>query len=108
MREDVERPEDENVPQPVGEMLKNNDSSAEKPASPIEHVHGITLENLKEVFSSRGNEAHVKRLLLDAATLQAWRSQAHASNKQRDAMMKLGSHWNVPRYISGGKRAPHT
>jgi hypothetical protein len=98
--------QDENVSQPVVEMPKNNDSSAEKSASPIEHVHGITLENLKEAFSNRGNEAHVKKLLLGAATLQAWKSEAHPSHKQRDAMMKLGTDWNVPQKIFGKKRAP--
>ena len=69
-------------------------------------MHGITLENLKEVFSSRGNEARVKKLLSDAATLLAWKLEAHPTHKQRDAMMKLGSDWNVPQKISGKKRAP--
>ena len=85
---------------------KSNASSAQKPATSSERDSHMTINSLHDIFAKRSEEARVKKLLTDVATLCAWQSDAHASNKIRDAMMKLGSEWNVPQYAAGKKRAP--
>ena len=67
-------------------QLKSKASSAEQSALLI--THEIKLDNLSEIFAIRGKEAHVRKLLSDAATLRAWQSEAHPSNQERDAMTK--------------------
>ena len=85
---------------------KSNASSAEQPATSPERDPHMTINSLDDIFAKRSEEPGVKKLLTDVATLRAWQSEAHASNKIRDAMMKLGSEWNVPQKAVGKKRAP--
>ena len=85
-------------------QLKSKASSAEQSALLI--THEIKLDNLSEIFAIRGKEAHVRKLLSDAATLRAWQSEAHPSNQERDAMTKLGSDWNVPQKKSRKEESP--
>ena len=85
---------------------KSNASSAEQPAPSPERDPHMTINNVDDIFAKRSEEARVKKLLTDVAALRAWQSEAHASHKIRDAMMKLGSEWNVPQKAAGKKRAP--
>ena len=81
-------------------------ASAEKSARSPERVPDMTLSTLCDIFADRSEETRVKQFLCDVATLRAWQSQAHPSNKIRDAMTKLGSKWNVPQKAARKKRAP--
>jgi hypothetical protein len=85
---------------------RSNASSAEKPAGSPERVPDMTLSRLSELFADRSAETRVKKFLCDVATLRAWQSETHASNKIRDAMTKLGSKWNVTQKAHGKKKAP--
>ena len=80
-------------------------SSAEQPPTSPEYDPRMTIDSLNDIFAKRSEEAPVKRLLTDVATLRAWQSETPASHKTRDAMMKLGSVWNVPQKAAGKKRA---
>ena len=85
---------------------KSYASSAEQPSTAPERDPRMTIKSLDDIFAKRSEEPRVKKLLTDVATLRAWQSEASASNKLRDAMMKLGSIWNVPQKAAGKKRAP--
>ena len=45
-----------------------------------------------------------EELLQDTRILQIWKQSKKASNKVRDDMLKLGTHWNVARSVNRNKR----
>jgi hypothetical protein len=66
----------------------------------------VLLQNLTDMLLCRAKQAGVKKLLSDTSTLREWQAAARPTNKQRDAMMKLGSDWHVPQKAHGKKRLP--
>ena len=89
---------------PSARQPSGDAGNAEKLAAP--EMLKIFLGDCNKAFAGRCNEARVRRFLFAVDTLQAWQSEARPSNKVRDAMMKLGSDWNVPLKTSGKNRAP--
>ena len=92
-------------------MAKKADTTAaleQTLTKPLEGYSEVppSLQDLADHLSSRAGEAAVKKLLADAAQLQAWQNAASPTNAQRDAMTKLGSDWHVPQKIAGKKRKP--
>ena len=87
-------------------------SSAEKPATGQLHSVAVASESMTLTLSDAlsmltANSSHVdaQQLLQDIPVLQEWQRATRPSNKVRDAMTKLGSHWNVPRNVDGHKRS---
>ena len=87
--------------------------SAAKPATDQQQALSMASESttltLADVFSKlEGNasNADAQQLLQDIPVLQEWKTATHPSNKVRDAMMKLASHWNVTQKAKGKKRTP--
>ena len=83
-----------------------NATSADKPAGSPEWGMDIQLTHLNELFADRSDETRVAKMLRDVATLRAWQSEKHPTNKVRDAMTKLSSDWDVPQKALGKKRVP--
>ena len=88
-------------------------SSAAKPATGQLHSVAVASESMTLTLSDAlsmltANSSHVdaQQLLQDIPVLQEWQRATRPSNKVRDAMTKLGSHWNVPRNAEGKKRSP--
>ena len=51
-------------------------------------------------------QADARQLLQDIPLLQEWHRVRNPSNKVRDAMLKLGTLWDVPRQVEGMRRPP--
>jgi len=64
------------------------------------------LKQLTDRLAHRSSEASVQKLLLDATILREWQLTTPATHQQRDAMLKLGSHWHVPQRANYKKRKP--
>ena len=95
------------------ESAQTNTGDASGPSSGVAKPTGterleasVLLKNMTDLLSSRGNEIGVKKLLPDTAKLRAWQNAVRPTNNQRDAMMKLGSDWQVPQKVDGKKRKP--
>ena len=80
-------------------------SSAAKPATSQVHSFPVASEsmtlNLPDLLSRlQGNSSQTdaQQLLQDIPVLEEWQRATNPSHKVRDAMMKLGAHWNVPQY----------
>lgn len=65
------------------------------------------LKRQTDMLSHRAHEAGVKKLFTDITKLREWQSTTRPTNKQRDAMMKLGSDWHVPQKAHGKKMPPN-
>ena len=52
------------------------------------------------------SEADAYQLLDDIPVLLEWQRSRKPTNQVRDAMLKLGSQWRIPRQINGKKRSP--
>ena len=66
----------------------------------IQKINNVAPKN-------QGNDLGTAQMLLDdIPVLQRWNSAKKPSNEVRDAMLKLGSRWNVQRSEQGKKRAP--
>jgi len=66
----------------------------------------MILKQLTDMLSHTSSKASVKKLLSDATILREWQLTSPPTHKQRDAMMKLGSHWHVPQKAHRKKRSP--
>ena len=51
-------------------------------------------------------QADAGQLLQDIPVLQDWQRARNPGHKIRDAMLKLGTLWDVPRNVEGKKRPP--
>ena len=51
-------------------------------------------------------QADARQLLQDIPVLQEWQRARNPGHKIRDAMLKLGTLWDVPRQVEGKKRPP--
>ena len=55
-------------------------------------------------LNSLPSRTSAQQLLEDIPILEEWQRVPHPSNKVRDAMLKLGQHWNVQGKMKGKKR----
>ena len=85
-------------------QLRRFFNSAAKPAVSL----CAMMQEINNVASKlHGNNLKKAQMLFeDIPILQKWQSATRPSNEVRDAMMKLGSRWNVRRYKRRRKRQP--
>ena len=81
-------------------------SAAERSAGAAQCVTSPTLGEICSRLSSMPSQTSAQQLLEDIPILEAWQRAPHPSNAVRDAMLKLGKHWNVQGKVKGKKRAP--
>ena len=80
---------------------------AEKPAAQLLcDLEGATWMQMLPVLQDIEQEEVAQKLLEDVPKLQKWKGMSKPSNEVRDAMMKLGSRWEVSQYIQRKKRPP--
>ena len=79
-------------------------SAAESSAAAAECVSSPTLREMSSRLSSLPSQVSAQQLLEDIPILEEWQRVPHPSNKVRDAMLKLGKHWNVQGQMKGKKR----
>ena len=63
----------------------------------------------KKELSEDAMQEGAEDLLQDTRIMQTWKQSKKASNKVRDDMLKLGTHWNVARNVNQTKApaVPH-
>ena len=69
-------------------------------------IASTLLDMMQKLNNLTSRDDSVQKLLQDMRILQQWKSMKKPSNKVRDAMIKLGSRWEVQRYEQGKKRQP--
>ena len=74
--------------------------------APSDAASVLTLPDVLSMLERESLQADAQQLLQDGAVLQEWQRAGNPSNKLRDAMLKLGTFWDVPRKVAGKKRAP--
>ena len=80
---------------------------AEKPAAQLLcDLEGATWMQMLPVLQDIEQEEVAQKLLEDVPKLRKWKGMSKPSNEVRDAMMKLGSRWEVSQYIQRKKRPP--
>ena len=79
-------------------------SSAAESAAAAECVSSPTLREMSSRLNSLPSQTSAQQLLEDIPILEEWQRAPHPSNKVRDAMLKLGKHWNVQGEMKGRKR----
>ena len=72
----------------------------------VPSMTGRARDACDEARGGNSSQTDAEQLLQDIPVLQEWQRASSPSNKVRDAMMKLGTHWNVPQKTNGKKRAP--
>ena len=77
-----------------------------EPCAPASEGMTLTLPDVLSMLEREALQADAQRLLQDKPVLQAWQRARNPSNKARDAMLKLGTLWGVPRQVEGKKRPP--
>ena len=90
------------VPTEASSAAMNN--AAESSAAAAECVGSPTLREMSSRLSSLPSQASAQQLLEDIPILEEWQRAPHPSHKVRDAMAKLGQHWNVHVKTKGKKR----
>ena len=83
-------------------------SSNENRPSPaaIDDLEGATWVQMLPMLQHIEQETEAQELLEDVPKLRKWKEMSKPSHEVRDAMMKLGSRWEVKRYAQGKKRSP--
>ena len=89
----------EDIPQPAP-------SDEVEPCAPASEGMTLTLPDVLSMLERESLQADAQQLLQDVAVLQEWQRARNPGNKVRDAMLKLGTFWDVPRKVAGKKRAP--
>ena len=94
----------QSIPDDAPKPTSSQSNSGEKPVVPLlDDTEKATwvqiLPMLQEIEAA-------KTLLGDVRTLRQWQREKKPSHAVRDAMMKLGSTWEVPRKIKQKKRLP--
>ena len=69
----------------------------------VADVRVLAVEGLRR---AKGLQADAQQLLQDIPVLQEWQRARNPGHKIRDAMLKLGTLWNVPRKAAGKTRPP--
>ena len=87
-------------------MLKAIASGQMEPSAPASEGMTLTLPDVLSMLDGESLQADARELLQDIAVLQEWQRDGNPSNEVRDAMLKLGTFWDVPRKVAGKKRAP--
>ena len=80
--------------------------SAASAARPASESMTLTLPDVLSMLERESLQADAQQLLQDGAVLQEWQRAGNPSHKLRDAMLKLGTLWDVPRQVAGKKRPP--
>ena len=65
-----------------------------------------TLPDVLSMLTGESLQTGAQQLLQDIHLLQEWQRARNPGNKIRDAMLKLGTLWDVPRKVEGKKRPP--
>ena len=65
-----------------------------------------TLPDVLSMLKGESLQADAQQLLQDIPVLQEWQRARNPGHKIRDAMLKLGTLWGVPRQVEGKKRPP--
>ena len=78
---------------------------AEKPAAQLLcDLEGATWMQMLPVLQDIEQEEVAQKLLEDVPKFRKWKETSKPSQEARDAMMKLGSRWEVSQYIQRKKR----
>ena len=72
----------------------------------LSHSANLTLPELRSRLEGNSSEPCVQVLLQQITTLEKWQGARTPSNEVRNAMLKLGTHFGVPRQEKGKKRPP--
>ena len=75
-----------------------------QPSALASESETLTLHEVERKLSEDAMQEGVEELLQDTRILQRWKQSKKASNKVRDDMLKLGTHWNVARNVNRNKR----
>ena len=75
-----------------------------QPSALASESETLTLHEVARKLSEDAMQEGAEELLQDTRILQRWKQSKKASNKVRDDMLKLGSHWNVARNVNRNKR----
>ena len=75
-----------------------------QPSALASESETLTLHEVARKLSEDAMQEGAEELLQDTRILQRWKQSKKASNQVRDDMLKLGSHWNVARYVNRNKR----
>ena len=78
--------------------------SQPRPSALVSESVTLTLDEAERKVSEDSMREGTEALLQDIRILQRWKRTKNAPHKVRDAMLKLGSHWNVPQYVKKKKR----
>ena len=77
-----------------------------EPSAPALESMTPTLPDVLSVLKRKSLQADAQQLLQDIPVLQEWQRARNPGHKIRDAMLKLGTLWDVPRQVEGKKRPP--
>ena len=64
------------------------------------------MPGVLSMLAGESLQADAQQLLQDIPVLQEWQRARNPGHKIRDAMLKLGTLWDVPRQVEGKKRPP--
>ena len=88
------------------DILQPAPSDEVEPCAPASEGMTLTLPDVILMLERESLQADAQQLLQDGAVLQEWQRAGNPSHKLRDAMLKLGARWDVPRQVEGKKRPP--
>ena len=77
-----------------------------QPSALASESETLTLHEVARKLSEDAMQEGAEELLQDTRILQTWQQSKKASNKVRDDMLKLGTHWNVARNVNQKKSDP--
>ena len=77
-----------------------------EPSAPALESMTPTLPDVLSVLKRKSLQADAQQLIQDIPVLQEWQRARNPGHKIRDAMLKLGTLWDVPRQVEGKKRPP--
>ena len=102
----MERKAAQSIPGGLPKPTSSQSNSGEKPVVPLrDGIETATWAQILLMLQKIEKEPMAKELLDDVLTLRQWQLTAKPTNKVRDAMMKLGSRWEVKQWAQGKKRS---
>ena len=97
----------QSIPGDTPKPASPQSSSGEKPEVPLpDGIEKATWAKILTMLRGIEKKPMTEQLLNDVPTLRQWQQAAKPTQKVRDAMMKLGSTYQVSRYIARKKRPP--
>ena len=81
-------------------------SDAAQRATSVVRGMPLRLDEVLPILHEHESKTSARNLMQDIPKLQKWQSAPKATHEVRDAMLKLGSRWDVPRSSQGKKRPP--